>query len=206
MRAMADVKISTGEYFSSIKLSLEEYDRALRRQELDNLHNIAGLSSVERSYTLESHPVQKYVPQLREWLKEKTKPGMYLFGPAGTGKTGYAVSIVNEIILNGKFRCVPRYIKFIDYVRMTQEEKAIIRNRPGLLVVDEVIRLEGNGYKTKEMEQDLYDLTDLRLERNRMMTVFTSNYTPDEITESAQIRSRILIRCTPIELKKAIRK
>lgn len=158
----------------------------------------------------------KILRQAISIVKSKTKKGLYVSGGKRVGKTYLMVTILNELIETKKYR-----VALINANRRFAElQDCLINNRDkfkrlfrqyidvDVLVIDDF----GNEYKSDYVRDNIvFPLIDGRAKREKI-TLFTSDFTIDEITElysynrGSSIRARqltILLKtiCEEIILK-----
>ena len=131
----------------------------------------------------------------------KPSKGLFMFGPAGTGKTHLAVKIAQEVD-GAKFVKVPKLLLSLkaNFDGQGWENEQIINrlaNAP-VLILDDL----GAEKASEWVAETMYILIDERY-GNMKPTVFTSNYSPSELAERLgdRIVSRIMEMCRVIEIK-----
>jgi len=136
-----------------------------------------------------------------EFIKNPSK-GLFLFGPAGTGKTHLAVKIAQEVDSEVKFVKIPKLLFSFkaNYNGQGHENEQIIErlSKVPLLILDDL----GAEKASEWVAETLYILIDERY-GNMKPTVLTSNYSPSELAERLgdRIVSRIIEMCRVIEIK-----
>ena len=142
-----------------------------------------------------------------ELTTDATKPGLYLYGPAGTGKTIYAAALLMEMKKRTWFALNGTYIqgKFVhtltllDEIRScySQEKDAALLvkqySEADVLVLDDL----GVERETEWVLQTLYLIINNRYE-NMLPTIITSNLSLDNLRDRLQderITSRICEMC-----------
>ena len=142
--------------------------------------------------------------------------GLFLYGPRGTGKTKLAAIIANERLRQGKpvlFSSVPDLLGDIraSFHRGDTEEVLQSVKEASFLVLDDL----GAERMTEWVGEQLFAIVNYRL-NERLATVVTSNFSPDEIIgrmatvdregrviddmQGQRIMSRIYGMCTRIFL------
>ena len=135
-----------------------------------------------------------------EFIKDPTK-GLFMFGPAGTGKTHLAVMIAQELN-NTKFVKVPKLLLSLkaNFDGHGYENELIIDKlaKTPVLILDDL----GAEKASEWVAETMYILIDDRY-GNMKPTVFTSNYSPSELADRLgdRIVSRIMEMCRVIEIK-----
>ena len=115
---------------------------------------------------------------------EPTK-GLYLCGEPGLGKTHLAIGILNEMVRKHVKGCI--YITCADYLQALRDEMgdAVARkNLEELVFHAPVLVLDDFGAESVKdwVAEQLFRLVDHRYKyRDELVTIFTSNYTPDKI-------------------------
>jgi len=135
-----------------------------------------------------------------EFIKKPEK-GLFLFGPAGTGKTHLAVKIAQELE-DTRFVKIPKLLLSLkaNFDGQGYENEQIIErlSKTPILILDDL----GAEKASEWVAETLYILIDDRY-GNMKPTVFTSNYSPSELAERLgdRIVSRIMEMCRVIEIK-----
>lgn len=151
--------------------------------------------------------VPSNIQSLVENIKESRK-GIYIYGTCGTGKTHICYAIASKIN-NEKFKIrvwsLPELLRYIkrDYDELNKGKDfentnfAQVMNYNGILVIDDI----GTEKMSEWVEETLYAIINRRYE-DVMPTIFTSNYSPEELTSRLgdRIVSRIVGSCDVIEL------
>lgn len=134
-------------------------------------------------------------------FREKGK-GLYIFSNTrGSGKTLLACCLTNELtkrhVVNVKF------ISVLDYLDMTkkgyisaadkEEKDAIMKS--GILVLDDI----GVDLSKDWVNTNLYQLINYRYS-NRLITIFTSNVSIEELKVDGRIKDRIHAMCLDIHM------
>jgi DNA replication protein DnaC len=155
------------------------------------------------------------VRAVRHWAGTSESPGVYLCGPVGTGKTGLAVGLLwhemFEFAIDGQFLNLPailaaRRAEFDQHgaARAAAEQWEAAKTAPALVVDD----LGANRESEWALEQ-VYELVNARYSGeglgpldNDYVTIFTSNFTLDELGErlGERIASRLHGMCDVIEV------
>jgi DNA replication protein DnaC len=136
-----------------------------------------------------------------DFIKNKGK-GLFLFGPAGTGKTHLGVMIAQEIDEDVRFVKIPKLLLSLkaNFDGKSWENEQIIERltKIPVLILDDL----GAEKASEWVAETLYILIDDRY-GNMKPTVFTSNYSPSELAERLgdRIVSRIMEMCRIIEIK-----
>lgn len=118
--------------------------------------------------------------------------GMYIFGKSGTGKTHLAACMCNDLIDRCK-RCI--FLNFYDIGRMVTNENSseVAEKISGVdyLFIDDIgtERLRKNG-EDMWMQEQVFDIINQRY-NNKKPTVFTSNYTMNELADRGMMEKTI---------------
>lgn len=137
-----------------------------------------------RRWSLDSHPRQDLVPQVREWAAHGWREGrnLVVLGPVGTGKTGLAVGALRDVFVRGgsvKFGTVP---SLLDQIRPSREAPDEPRRELRSLTSVDVLLLDDIGVHkaTDWTAERLYVIVNDRHEDGRP-TITTSNCTLAEM-------------------------
>lgn len=148
-----------------------------------------------------SNAMKAYVENFREF--RKNGKGLLLYGSVGTGKTFYAACIVNALIDHG-YPCLmtnfPRLANQIAGMWEGKQEYIDSLRMFSLVAIDDL----GVERDTEYMNEHVTTIID-SLYRAKVPMIITSNYTPKQLTESAEIRKkrvydRMLERCHPVKV------
>ena len=137
----------------------------------------------------------------QDFIKNKGK-GLFLFGPAGTGKTHLAVMVAQEIDEEVRFVKIPKLLLSLkaNFDGKGWENEQIIERlaKIPVLILDDL----GAEKASEWVAETLYILIDERY-GNMKPTVFTSNYSASELADRLgdRIVSRIMEMCRVIEIK-----
>lgn len=145
-------------------------------------------------------------------LDGKGKPGLYLYGPFGTGKTGLAMSVLNARLAAGASVHALDFRMFLGVVQDTysnaagegkQGGKRITRQQlidyaadVDLLLIDDM----GDKERLKPISDDQRDITFLLIQQRYLTfrpTIFTTNLEPREFVDQfgGRIAQRVFERC-----------
>ena len=121
------------------------------------------------------------------WAKLAEGTGLWLTGPAGTGKTTVAAAIAREAVRLGwsvRFaNAVDMYQSLRDSYNGTGEAKAMARyTAPRLLVIDDL----GKGKPTAWVAEKLYSIVNSRWDAG-VPTIVTTQYSEDELARSLTV-------------------
>ncbi len=152
--------------------------------------------------------IEKDIKAVRWWLDniqdmKEQGTGLYLYsGAKGSGKTRMAVSIANELIYSKGMT-----VKFATSIQILNEIKASWKEEDGLtehrllndLSEAEVLIIDDFGIETVKdwIEEKLYHIINARY-INRMITIFTSNLSMDELDYDDRIINRIKEKNFPL--------
>lgn len=152
--------------------------------------------------------IEKDCKAIRWWLDnmqvmKEQGTGLYLYsGAKGSGKTRMAVSIANELIYAKGMT-----VKFATSIQILNEIKASWREEDGMtehrllndLSEAEVLIIDDFGIETVKdwIEEKLYHIINTRY-INRMITIFTSNLSMDELDYDDRIINRIKEKNFPL--------
>jgi DNA replication protein DnaC len=143
---------------------------------------------------------KKAYEAILDFIKNKGK-GLYLFGPAGTGKTHLAVMVAQEVE-GVQFVKVPKLLLSLkaNFDGKGYENELIIDRLAKLpvLVLDDL----GAEKASEWVAETMYILIDERY-GNMKPTIITSNHSLSELSERLgdRIVSRIMEMCRVIEIK-----
>lgn len=143
--------------------------------------------------------MQAYVEHFDEFRKEGK--GLYLYGPVGTGKTFHAASVVNALIDEGTPCLMTNLTRVTNKISGTWEGRQDYidsLSRFHLVGIDDL----GVERNTEYMNESVTTIID-SLYRAKVPMIITSNYTPAQLVDEADIRrkrvyDRLLERCHPI--------
>ena len=146
-----------------------------------------------------SRAMKSYVEHFDEFRKEGK--GLYLYGPVGTGKTFHAASVVNALIDKGNPCLMTNLSRVTNKVSGTwdgRQDYIDSLSRFFLVGIDDL----GVERNTEYMNESVTTIID-SLYRAKVPMIITSNYTPAQLVDEADIRrkrvyDRLLERCHPI--------
>lgn len=186
-----------------------------------------NIPDIYRSYSLESFKAldvmkgkdeafrmsKEMAMGLPPTLGQKSKPGLYLYGPFGTGKTGLAMSILNARLEAGASVHALDFRMFLGVVQDTYSNGASEGNdRRGkritrqqlidyaadvdLLLIDDM----GDKERIKPISDDQRDITFMLIQQRYLTfrpTIVTTNLEPQEFVDQfgGRIAQRIFERC-----------
>lgn len=142
---------------------------------------------------------------------EKTKNGLLLIGPTGTGKSTLALLILRQMSAAGEICAWTDWTDLVKRVQSTYDksnptgttEREIIDavSKPALTVLDDLGSLQTNGQASENRIEILFQVVNYRY-AHRLPTVITSNLNVKglEIQFGARVMSRVLSLCQPIEM------
>lgn len=197
-----------------------EFESDLRRQRIETLIEHSGCGVEYRREDLHVHTWSEpkdAIVAVEEWTRGLgDKPGLYLWGPVGTGKTHLAqsaiIDAVKRRVRRSKFISAPELIHHFretnaEDSQMTENEAVRFWGEVPLLAIDDL----GVDKATAYSVQVLYRLIDYRVSKE-MPTLITSNYKlallgerlapigdRDQI-EATRILDRLNEHCVRIEL------
>ena len=136
---------------------------------------------------------------VENWAQNRTKGGLYLYGPTGSGKTFAASCIANAVIDAGSTALVTSLPRLID--KMLTGDAAQVLSRVAtvsLLVLDDF----GTERHTETATEKVFQLIDARVSSGKPMIV-TSNRSLSEVCQEGdiaarRIASRLRGACVPI--------
>lgn len=193
--------------------------------EFEKIKSLKELSLLGRRYTnssfenLDMNRPQSFVKAVKRcksycdnWdLVKKQGYGIYLFGSVGTGKTELVACICNALVA----RLVPVIItNFLEiskklrdsYNREVETENEIISRlaKVELLIIDDIgsEKLVKNN-KESFMQEKIYDIVNRRY-INKMPTIFTSNYSIQQLIDERGLEIRTADRIA--EMSNAVMK
>lgn len=146
----------------------------------------------------------KYVENFATFLRMPDNNGLLLYGSVGTGKTFIAACIVNALIDNGYNCYFTNFTRLINQISGTfngKQEFIDKLNDYDLLVIDDLAAERETDY-THEI---IFNVIDTRC-NTRLPLIVTTNLTAEQLKnpdseKKRRIYSRLLERCTPIEVK-----
>lgn len=169
-------------------VSICRYERQRREQtKLDRLFQSA---KVPRAYARDTFSDYDVTPENREavraarWMvANESGRGLFFYGPRGTGKTKLAAIIANERVRKGKpvlFSSVPDLMGDIraTFRRGNTEETLQSVKEADFLVLDDL----GAERMTEWVGEQLFAIINHR-HNERLATIITSNYSPDDIVD-----------------------
>jgi DNA replication protein DnaC len=139
-----------------------------------------------RRFTLETHPNQQAIVEVREWVNCDAGTGrnLFLLGPVGTGKTGLAIGALRELHLRGlnvRFATVP---DILDALRPKKPDEPYSElgmrdlQRVQVLLMDDL----GAEKSTVWVKETLFKAVNGRYERG-LPTIITANPSMPELRE-----------------------
>lgn len=154
-----------------------------------------------------TNAMKAYVDNFGEF--RKNGKGLLLYGDVGTGKTFYAACIVNALIDRGYPCLMTNFSRLTNQIAGMWEGKQEYidgLNMFALIAIDDL----GVERDTEYMNENVTTIID-SLYRAKVPMIITSNYTPKQLTESAEIRKkrvydRMLERCHPVKVNGASRR
>lgn len=143
--------------------------------------------------------MQAYVDNFADF--RKSGKGLLLYGDVGTGKTFYAACIVNALIDKGYPCLMTNFSRLTNQISGMWEGKQEYIDSLGqfaLVAIDDL----GVERDTEYMNENVTTIID-SLYRSKVPMIITSNYTPKQLTEAADIRKkrvfdRLLERLHPV--------
>lgn len=154
-----------------------------------------------------TNAMKAYVDNFGEF--RKNGKGLLLYGDVGTGKTFYAACIVNALIDRGYPCLMTNFSRLTNQIAGMWEGKQEYidgLNMFALIAIDDL----GVERDTEYMNENVTTIID-SLYRAKVPMIITSNYTPKQLTESAEIRKkrvydRMLERCHPVKVNGSSRR
>lgn len=137
--------------------------------------------------------------------------GIYIFGPVGTGKTELVACICNELIQNLVPVIITNFLEVSKKLRdsynlETETENQIIDKlaKIDLLILDDIgSEILKNKQRESFMQEKIYDIINRRY-INKMPTVFTSNYSIQQLIDERGLEMRTADRIA--EMSNAVMK
>jgi len=181
-----------------------------REAELQRYRSLGFPSPEMRGYTFEADDsgdtkialaMKSYTDNFPKFRKEGK--GLLLWGDVGTGKTFYAGCIVNALIDKGYPCLMTNFSRLTNQLSGFWDDKQEYIDSLGrfaLIAIDDL----GVERDTEYMNEHVTTIIDA-LYRNKTPLVITSNYTPKQLVEAAEMRKRrvydrLLERCHPIKV------
>lgn len=135
--------------------------------------------------------------------------GLFLYGDVGTGKTFYAACIVNALTEKGCPCLMTNFAILTNQISGTQDGKQDFVDSLSafdLVAIDDL----GAERDTEYMNENVTTIID-SLYRAKVPMIITSNYTPTQLTTTADMRrkrvyDRMLERCHPVKINGASRR
>ena len=168
-----------------------------QRREQAKLNRLFRSACVPRVYAADTFTDYKVTPENEDavkaakWIiKDDSGRGLFIYGPRGTGKTKLTAIIANERVKEGKpvlFSSVPDLMGDIraSFHRGNTEETLQSVKEAAFLVLDDL----GAERMTEWVGEQLFAIINHRY-NERLTTVITSNYSPDDIIERMAIVDR----------------
>lgn len=205
------------EYKEQLKKEAKEYEEKYHRVKNFSIMNsfYNNIPSIYSGAWLEDCD-----KRITEWLEKKnyfwdviweknpdaeptTKPGLYIYGPAGTGKTHTLYALYRNQCLNNEYA---KIINTVELLRLFKKDFKTEEDNFEMYLKDEETTLYlddlGAERNTEFVEETLYHLINVRFE-NQRETYFTSNLSLKELAEKSgdRLASRIAGMCDVIKLE-----
>ena len=161
-----------------------------QRREQARINRLVRSARMPRAYAQDTFQDYRQTPEnaaavkAAKWIiGDDSGQGLFLYGPRGTGKTKLAAIIANERLRQGKpvlFSSVPDLLGDIraSFHRGDTEEVLQSVKEASFLVLDDL----GAERMTEWVGEQLFAIVNYRL-NERLATVVTSNFSPDESIE-----------------------
>lgn len=145
--------------------------------------------------------MKRYVENFDRFLEDGK--GLLLWGDVGTGKTFFAACAVNALIDSGYPCLMTNFSRLTNAMQKTwtdKQEYIDSLSRFSLVAIDDL----GVERDTEYMSENVTTIIDA-LYRSKTPMIITSNFTPKELVDVAEIRKRrvydrLLERCFPIKV------
>ncbi len=172
---------------------------AEKQRRILRLFGQSGLPSMMAEWSLDTYPGDARLVQLaRQYLAtgelrdgDRTKRGLLLIGPSGTGKTGLAVGILRAMIEQGVPSLFVETGAFLRRIRSTFDRNSELRTEEvtkaaleiDFLVLDDIGDAGRGGTPASDFARgEVFSLVNHR--HNEMLaTIFTSNLTARELAQ-----------------------
>ena len=185
--------------------------RAVRRSAAFPTREMAALTfdHDDRANKYITNIAHRYVDNFCVLRTMPDNNGLILYGGVGTGKTYIAACIVNALIDNGYdcyFTNFSRLVNHISGMYQGKQEFIDSLNKYELLVIDDLAAERETDY-THEI---IFNVIDTRC-NSRKPLIITTNLTAEQLKnpdteKKRRIYSRLLERCTPVEVHGADRR
>ena len=149
----------------------------------------AKIPNIYLGKTLEDYQVGKENENAVNWAKyilNKEPKSLYFYGVPGAGKTFLAAIIAQEFLKRGKAVIFSEVPKILNQLRKTfaKNSDETITDLLDTLENAEILVMDDMGAETptKFAAEQIYLMIDSRYQNNKL-TIFTSNYTLDELAE-----------------------